>query len=164
MRAQLLLVASLALLLGACGGNSTHGPPPLNKQLLTGKWKTAAELPLIAGYAFAEDGTLQVTVRGMDKPVPGRFTWSGDRDLKLTYEGGEDVKKAYQAAAKAFKDEVQDRVKKGTLPDRAVPSILGSVRDELPAEETFRVGLSEQPRFLFLTDPAGAPQRFDKAD
>ncbi len=164
MRAKLLLVGGLALLLGACGGKSSQAPPALNKQLLTGKWKNTAELSLVAGYEFAGDGTLKMNVRGMDKPVPGRFTWGGDHDLNLKYEGGDDVKKAYQAAAKAYKDEVQERIKKGTLPERAGPSILGAIRDELPAEETFRVGLPESGRTLVLTDPGGAVQKFEKAE
>jgi hypothetical protein len=166
MRAKLLLVGTLALLLGACGGKGTnnHAPPPLNKQLLIGKWKSSSEFHLIPGYDFAADGALKMTVRGMDKPVPGKFTWRGDRDLALKFEAGEDVKKAYAAAAKAYKDEVRERVKKGTLPDRALASILGTVRDELPAEEKYRVGLTEQPRLLVLTDPDGTSQRLEKAD
>jgi hypothetical protein len=165
MRAKLLLVGSLALLLGGCGGKSNdHAPPPLNKQLLIGKWKNSAALALIAGYDFTEGGTFTMKVAGMDKPVPGRFTWSGDRDLTLKYDANEDVKKAYAAAAKVFKDQMQERVEKKELPDRALPSILSSVHDELPAEETFRVALSEQPRFLTLSTPRGASLRFDKVD
>jgi hypothetical protein len=164
MRAKLLPAAGLALLLGACGGKGSQGPPPLNKQLLTGKWKNTAELSLVSGYEFAGDGTLKMNVRGMERPVPGRFTWGADHDLELKYEGDDDVKKAHQAAVKAYKDQVQDRVKKGTLPERAAPSILGAVRDELPAGETFRVGLPESGRTLVLTDSGGGAQRFEKAE
>ena len=71
MRANLLVVGSLALLLGACGGNSTHGPPPFNKHLLTGRWKNSSEAQFIAGYEFAEDGTLKVNVNGCTVPGPG---------------------------------------------------------------------------------------------
>jgi hypothetical protein len=165
MRAKLLLVGSLALFLGACAGKSNnHAPPPLNKQLLAGKWKSSSEFSLIPGYDFADDGALTMTIRGMDKPVSGKFTWSGDRDLVLKFEGGEDVKKAYAAAAKAYKDEVRERVKKGQLPDRALSGILGTVRDELPAEEKYRVALTEQPRLLVLIDPDGTTQRLEKGN
>ncbi len=160
MRAKLLLVASLALPLGACGGKSTKGPAPLNKHLLTGKWKNSSEIQIIAGYEFAEDGTLKMNVRGMGRPVPGRFTWVGDRDLTVKYEGADEARKAYRAAAKAYKDEVQERVRKGELPGVVAPS----VRDELPAEETFRVGIAEPAHFLVLTAPGGNVQRFEKAD
>ena len=57
-----------------------------------------------------------------------------------------------------------DRVQTGKLSDRAVPGILGTVRDELSANETFRVGLSEQPRLLILGSESGASQTFEKAD
>jgi hypothetical protein len=164
MRTKLLLVGGLALLLGACGGKSSQGPPPLNKQLLSGKWKNMAELSLVTGYEFAADGTLKMNVRGMDRPVPGRFTWGGDHNLDLKYEGSDDLKKAYQAAVKAYKDPVQERIKKGTLPERAGPAILAAVRDELPAEETFRVGLPESGRTLVLADPGGGAQKFEKAE
>jgi hypothetical protein len=164
VRAKLLLVGGLALLLGACSGKGGHAPPPLNKQLLAGKWKNSSDVQFVAGYEFAEDGTLKMTLRGMRRPVPGRYTWSGERDLDLEYQGAEGVRQAYQEAAKAYKDQVRDRIKSGELPDRAGPSILGTVRDELPAKETLRVSLSEQPRLLILGGEGGASQTFEKAD
>jgi hypothetical protein len=164
MRAKFLLVAGLVLLLGACSGKVSQAPPPINKQLLTGKWKNSSEVQLIAGYEFSDDGALKVTVRGMDLPVLGRYTWSGERTLDLDYKAEADVQKAYAAAAKAYKDDVRDRVKAGKLPDRAGPSILGAVRDEWPASETVQVGISEQPRLLMLGSEGGGSQTFEKAD
>lgn len=165
MRATFLLVGSVALLFGGCAGKSNdHAPPPLDKQLLIGKWKSSAGLALVTGYDFAEGGTFQMNVAGMDKPVTGRYNWGGDRDLVLKYEANEDGKKAYAAAAKAYKDEVRQRVEQGTLPDRALPGILGTVRDELPAEATFRVGLTEKPRLLMLNTSDGVALRFERAE
>jgi hypothetical protein len=164
MRAKFLLVAGLFLLLGACSSKVSQAPPPLNKQLLTGKWKNSSEVQLIAGYEFSDDGALKVTVRGMDLPVLGRYTWSGERTLDLDYKAEADVQKAYAAAAKAYKDDVQDRIKAGKLPDRASSSILGAVRDEWPASETVHVGISEQPRLLMLGSEGGGSQTFEKAD
>jgi hypothetical protein len=163
MRAKLLLVGGLALLLGACGAKTTHGPPPLNKQLLVGKWKNPSELVLITGYEFAEDGAFKMTVQGTDRPVPGRFTWSGERDLDLKYEG-EEARKAYQAAAKALKDKVQGRMDKKELDGRVGSAILASIHEELPAEEKVRVGLADPGRLLVLTTPDGESRRFDKAE
>lgn len=164
MRAKLLLVGGLALLLGACGGaKTTHGPPPLNKQLLVGKWKNPSDLVLITGYEFAEDGAFKMNVQGMDKPVPGRFTWSGERDLDLKYEG-EAARKVYQAAAKALKDKVQARMDKKELDGRVGSAILASIREELPAEEKVRVGLADPGRLLILSGPGGESRRFDKVD
>src|SRR6266851_5243476 len=138
MRLRLLLVAGFALLVGACSGTGTgaKAPAPLDKQLLIGKWKNSGELRLVTGYEFAEGGTLKVTIRGMEQPVAGRYAWKGERTLGLDYEAGAEVQQVYQAAAKAYKDDVNDRIKAGKLPDRAGPSILGAVREKWPNSET----------------------------
>src|SRR6516162_5502389 len=81
MRAKFLLVGGLILLLGACSPKVSHAPPPINKQLLTGKWKNSSETEFISGYEFAEDGTLKMIVKGMEQPVRGGYTWSGERTL-----------------------------------------------------------------------------------
>ncbi len=166
MRARLLLVAGLALLAGACSGTGTgaKAPAPPDKQLLTGKWKNSGELLLVTGYEFAEDGTLKVTIRGMEQPVAGRYTWKGERTLDLEFDAGADVQQAYEAAAKAYKDDVNNRIKAGKLQDRAGPPILGAVRDKWPNSETFQVGLSAKPPTLILSDEHGAPKTFEKAD
>jgi hypothetical protein len=164
MHAKFLLVGGLALLLGGCSGKASHGPPPLDKKLLTGKWKNSSDTQFLAGHEFAEDGTLKTTFRGMRQPVPGRYTWGSERSLDLKYEPTPDVKEAYQAAAKAYKDDVRERIKSGALPDRAGPSILGTVRDELPAEEALRVSISEKPRLLILGNASGESQTFERAD
>jgi hypothetical protein len=96
--------------------------------------------------------------------VPGRYTWDDERTLNLEYETADDVRQAYAAAVEAYQKEVKDRIQAGKLPDRAGPSILGAVSDELPAKETFRVGLSEQPRLLILGGENGTSQTFEKAD
>src|SRR5690242_12540097 len=101
MRAKLRLVGVLALLLGACSAKVSHAPPPLNKQLLTGKWKNSAEMQFITGYEFAEDGSMKMTVQGMENAVPGRYAWSGERTLEMKFKTEADIQKAFQAAAKA---------------------------------------------------------------
>jgi hypothetical protein len=163
MRAKLLLVGGLALLLG-CSGPVSYAPPPLNKELLAGKWKNASEGQFIAGYEFADDGTVKMTVLGREQPIPGRYTWSGERTLDLEYSEAPDVRQAYRAAAKAYKDQVTERVKDRKLPDRAAPGMLAAVPDELPAKATVRVAISDQPRLLILINEGGAPQTFEKAD
>jgi hypothetical protein len=164
MRATLLFAGGLTLLVGACsdkGGNGAPAsPPPLNKQLLAGKWKNASEVMPIAGFEFGEDGTLKMTVRGLEQPVPGRYTWSGERTLDLQYQVAE-VQKAYQAAAKAYKDQVKERIQTKKLPDKAGPSLLADARDELPAGEKFRVSLTEQPRLLIFVNESGQSQTFE---
>jgi hypothetical protein len=164
MRAKLLLVAILAFVLGACSRTGAPAPPPLDKHLLTGKWKSTSEAQLVAGYEFAEDGAVKVTIRGMEQPIAGRYAWSGERTLDLEYPPAAETQQAYEAAAKAYKDDVQDRIKAGKLPDRAGPSILSAVRDKWPTSEALRVALSDQPRQLTLINESGGSQTFEKAD
>jgi hypothetical protein len=164
MQAKLLLVGALALLLSSCSGGVTHPPPPLDKKLLTGKWKAGSDSAFISGYEIAEDGTAKMNVRGMGQPVPARYTWSGERTLSLEYEAAPDVQQAYKAAAKAYKDDIMEGIKAGKLNERAGPSILSAVEDELPPRETLQVGLSAQPRLLILGREGGASQTFELAE
>jgi hypothetical protein len=164
MRGQHLLVGSLALLLGACSGGGGHAPPPLNKQLLVGKWKNASSAKFLAGYEFTDDGTAKLTFQGMEQPVLARYAWSGDRTLDLDYQLTPEVQRAYKAAAKAYKDQITDLIKAGKLHERAGGPMSAAVHDELPARETLQVAISEQPRFIMLTDEGATTQTFDKAE
>jgi hypothetical protein len=164
MRAKNLVVCGLALLLGACSGGNNHAPPPLNKQLLTGKWRSESDIQLIEGYDFADDGTVKVAIQGMKEPVSAHYAWSGERMLDLEYPEAADVRKAYSKAAKAYKDGLAARVKSGDLPDKALGPMSGAVPDELPPKETLQVSLSEKPRLLMLTNPSGTSQKFNGAN
>jgi hypothetical protein len=165
MRAKVLLVGAVALLLGSCTTRVVHAPPAPNKQLLPGKWKNSADLQFVTGYEFADDGTVKVGIQGMEQPLAGRYTWSSERTLDLEYPATPEVQKAYQTAAKAYKEQVEARVKKGDLYERAAPALLGSVRDELPAKETIKVALSEAPLpSLYLEMADGATQTFEKKE
>jgi hypothetical protein len=163
MRAKLLLVGGLVLLLGCSGGGAPHAPPPPHKQLLDGKWKNNAEGAFIAGYEFTDDGSVKMTLVGREQPLAGRYTWSGERTLDLVYPDA-DVRQAYQAAAKAYKEQLHQRVKDKKLPDRAEASMMAAIPDELPERETVRVGISEQPRLLILNRDNGGTQTFEKAE
>jgi hypothetical protein len=165
MRGKLLFVIGLALLLSACSPPRVNQPPPpLKKELLSGKWVSTTDGLLIAGYEFSADGTVKVNVRGMEKPIQARYTWSGDRTVDLDYQLTDEVQQAYKAAVKTYKEGVNDRIKKGKLPDRAAASIMSTAPDELPAKETMRVALSEKPAFLMLERGEGSSQTFDKAE
>jgi hypothetical protein len=104
-----------------------------------------------------------MTVNGMKQPVPGRYSWDGERTLRVEYQLA-DVQQAYREAAKAYKDDVVDRIKRKILTERAGPSMLGAVPDELPAGEKFQVGISDQPRMLILNSEQGASQTYLPAD
>jgi hypothetical protein len=162
MRIRFLLVGALALLLGSCSRKVSHAPLPLHKEWLAGKWKSGSDGQFIAGYEFTDDGKLKMSVRGMKRPVRGRYTWSGERTLDLEYSA--DFQEAYQAAARAYKKQVRARIEAGKLPERAGPSMLGAVQDDLPAKETFRVAIAEEPRLLMLSKENGASQTFEQVD
>jgi hypothetical protein len=131
--------------------------------LLVGKWKNVSATQFIAGYDFTADGAVTLTVQGMKQPIPGRYTWSGERTLDMEYQAA-DVQQAYEAAAKAYKDQVKERIETKKLTDKAGPSMLAMVADKLPAKEMFTVGISD-PRVLILTHPeSGASQTFEKTD
>ena len=164
MRAKFLLVGGLTLLLGACSPKVSHAPPPINKQLLTGKWKNSSEAEFISGYEFAEGGNMKMTIKGMKEPVTGSYAWSGDRTLDVKFKTEADAKKAFQEAAKAYKDDVKARIKAGQLTDRAGPSILGAVPDELAPEVTFKASFSEKPRLLILVNESGVSQTFEPVE
>jgi hypothetical protein len=164
MRTPLLLAGGLALLLLGCSGGGSHPPPPLNKQLLAGKWKNSSEEEFIAGYEFAADGTMKLTLRGREQPLPGRYTWSGERTVDLEYPEAADARQAYQAAAKAYKDQVRENFKGKKAPGEALPSALAAVGDELPARETVRVAISERPRLLILTSESGTSRTFEPGE
>jgi hypothetical protein len=190
MRANYLVVGTLAFLLGACSGAKGRPAPPapLDKGLLAGKWKNTSDLQFISAYEFADDGTAKVTLRGLEPPVPARYTWTDERGLALEYQAAPDAQRAFKAAAKltlrdgrvvpldadvpqaykaavtAYRDELTARVKEKKLIDRAVPSLLAEVPDELPPKETFRVFVSDQPRSLLLTLEGGGLRTFAKAE
>jgi hypothetical protein len=166
MRAKTLLIVSLAVLSGACSGagSGTNAPPPIDKKLLAGKWKSSSESLIITGYEFGEEGTLKVTIRGMEKPIEGRYAWNGERTLGLEYQTTAEVQQAYEAAAKAYKENVEAQIKSGKLLDRAGPSMLSGVPDKWPTAETIQVAISETPRLLILTKEGEGSQTFEKAD
>ena len=164
MRTKLVLVGGLVLIAGACASKVNHAPPPLDKQMLVGKWKNPDAL-FVTGYEFAEDGGLKMSVKGMDKPIPGRYVWSDERTLDLEYQPSADLQKAYQAAVKAYKDDVMENIQSKKIPDKAGPGMLAAARDELPAKESLRASISEKPRLLILVAPSsGGSMTFEREE
>jgi hypothetical protein len=164
MRTTFLLMGGLTLVLGACSSKKSAPPPPLpNKELLTGKWNNSSEIQFLAGYEFDEDGVVKVTFRGLKDPIPGRYTWTGERTMELEYSKEADDQKAYEAAAKSYKGEIEDRIQKKKLDGKAGSSIRGMVNDKLPLKETFTVGISD-PKLLILVRKGGVSLTFNKVD
>ncbi len=169
MRVRHLIVGGLALLLGACsgggGGGGASAPPHPKKELLVGTWKNQEpDMKFIQGYEFAPDGAVKMRVQRMEEPVPGRYSWNEDGTLSVEYQPSPEARKAYQAAAKAYKDDINGRIKAGKLYERAGPSLIGAVQDELPDKETFHVGLSDKsnPPMLILNNDRGVQETFER--
>jgi hypothetical protein len=170
MRVKTLLIAGIVLALGACSNYgdkgsriSSYAVVPLDKTLLTGKWKNVSDVQFLIGYEFSADGAMKTTFRGMKEAVPGRYTWTGERTLEVEHSKMADVQQAYETAAKAYKDDVANRVNKKKLDGRAGAGMMKAVADKLPTKEVFCVGISN-PRFLVLTREDGATVNFEKED
>jgi hypothetical protein len=163
MRTASLLIASLALILGACSSKKSTAPPFLDKNLLNGKWKNVSQVPFFAGWEFGNDGTVKMIILDVKDPIPGQYTWSGDRTLVVEYSKEADVKKTYEAAAKAYKDGIKERISKKKMDGKAARSMLGAVEDKLPEKETYTVEITD-PHFLVLNREGGTILNFEKAD
>jgi hypothetical protein len=148
------MVGGLCLLLPACGSGKVKKDDPSvtpvgkYKELLVGKWEADEKDAFIQGYEFASDNTLKMTVKGMKEPIPGKFSWSGDRELDIKYNPSPEVKKDYAAAAKAYKEPGQKRLAEGKLSGQIAAGVkkgLAAIPDEAPATETAKVILAETP-------------------
>ena len=161
MRTKHLFVGALAVLVGACSQNKGgNDPPPPNKELLAGKWKNTSELQFLTGYEFAADGKAKVSFHALKEPVPARYAWADERNLNLEYRPSEDVRRAYKAAGKAWREELQARVKSGKMHPGGLAGLEATITEELPASQTFRVVLTEKPRTLYLTVEGRGTQSF----
>ncbi len=153
MRVPFLTFGILLLFLGACSSKkegAVHGPPPLNKDLLRGKWKRETTAVFRTQSEFGDDGIVKITVQNMKEPIKAKYGWSGDRMVDVIFPKEEEVRKAYEAAAKAYKDDIKEKLESKKLTDRAGPGMLAAVDDTMPEKETYRVGISD-PNFLVLT-------------
>jgi hypothetical protein len=81
----------------------------------------------------------------------------------VEYSTAEDVHKAYEAAAKAFKDEIRQRMEKRELDGKVGTGMMVTVKDRLPAKESFKAAISD-PRYLILTRQDGSMMSFDKVE
>jgi hypothetical protein len=147
------------LLLPACGpgqvkkDDPTITPVSKYKELLVGKWQSDENEAFIQGYEFASDNTLKMIVKGMEEPVPGKFSWSSDREMDLEYNRTPDVKKGYAAAARAYKQPTRKRLVEGKVSGQIAEGMkkrLDAIPDELPATETVKVILAETPQAVLI--------------
>ncbi len=166
----LLLAGALGLLAGACAKAPVpkHEVTPVSKykELLSGRWQRAEKEPFLQGYEFGEDGKVKMTVQGLADSIEGKYTWSGDRELKIEYRASEEARKRFAAAVRAFKEPGQKLLAEGKDGKAAlgIQKSLESLPDELPASETVKVVLGEEPvPVLILTTPQGTTITFHRA-
>jgi hypothetical protein len=166
----LLLIGALCLLPGACAKREvktddvTITPVSKYKELLVGKWQNDNQEDIIQGYEFASDNTMKMTVKGMKEPVPGKFSWSGERELDITYNAGPDVKKGYVAAVNAYKEPLRKRVGKGEGPIAAgMKKGMDAIPDNLRAKETIKVTLAEKPQEVLIVNAGGRQMAFRRS-
>jgi hypothetical protein len=154
------------LLLGACSTKNAgrdHAPPPLNKDLLRGKWKSATPDVFRTSYEFGDDGTVKMKVQGIKEPIKGRYGWSGERTVAVEF-ADEETRKACGAAAKSYKDDIKTKIEQKKMLDRIGNTMIAAVgEDTLPEKETYRVGISD-PKYLILTREDSIEMRFQRED
>ncbi|HZV04839.1 MAG TPA: hypothetical protein VE999_07130 [Gemmataceae bacterium] len=158
----LVLIGSLVLFQGACSSKKETPPPPLNKELLMGKWKFPTGTLFLLGYEFGSDGTLKMKVQGIKQPITCQYTWSGDRSVQVEYPKEAEVRQAYEAAAKTYKNKIEEDVKNSVMDAKIASGLINGLVETLPDKETFTVGISD-PRYLVLVR-SGTPMNLEKDD
>jgi uncharacterized protein (TIGR03066 family) len=159
------LIYGLGLLLTACGSpKEDHSPPPLDKDMLLGKWEADDPEQLIQEFEFAADKSLHLKLRQVEETVPGTYEWSGNASLTLEYRPSDEAKKASAAVLAAVKQDLRDRAKKTPGPVGAgLQNAANNYPDELPAKETLRIGMSDRyGPVLVVTTEKGLNMRFKK--
>jgi hypothetical protein len=172
MRALCLLLAGLlGLLVSACGDHKGKQdditPVSKYKELLGGQWEVGTKEELLQGYEFGSDNTLKMTIKGMAGPVQGKFTWSGDKELEIEHQVGEEVKKQYAAAVKAYKEPTRKKLEEKNVDQRSALGMkmgLNAIPDELPARETLKIILGEKPFLVLIVTNNGVTKTFKRAE
>jgi hypothetical protein len=165
----MLLAAWLGLLAVGCGsGEVKHDyitPVSKYKELLPGRWEADDKDQVVQGYEFASDNTLKVTIKGMARPVPGKFSWSAEKELEIEYPAPEEVKQLYAAAVKAYKEPIRKLLASGKAGKGAIGMKKGmdAIPDELPPRETIQVILGEKPRAVLIVTNNGITKTFTRA-
>jgi len=161
-----LLTCGIGLLLTACGTpKEDHSPPPLDKDMLLGKWEADDPEQLVQGYEFAAEKSLRMKLKQVPETVPGTYDWSGNASLTMEYRPSVEAKKASATVLAAVKQDLRDRAKKTPGPVGAgLENAANNYPDELPAKELLRIGLSDRyGPVLVITTEKGLNMRFKKS-
>ncbi len=157
---HLLMTIGLILTLGACSGPKQNGaPPPVNRELLIGSWAAPEEGQLVRTVEFAADGSMKITFKNVPGEVAGKYAWSDDHSLAVEYQASAEAKKAYHATVKAMLEQIKELAKRMGKP-AIEASAVEHYPEELPAQETMRVGLTADQ--LALTTQSGLALAFNR--
>jgi hypothetical protein len=149
MRAhQIGLFLGLCLLLLVCGGckqGQGQAPPPLDKDMLIGKWEADDPEQFIQTFEFAADHSLKMTIRTLPDVVPGKFEWTGETKLTVEYQPSEEMQKKCRAFLADFKAKTRERGEKTPGPTgAAITRSADLYPDEVPTKDVYQVGLSDR--------------------
>jgi hypothetical protein len=153
MRAvSVALTAVVGLVLASCGGGQPGSQAKAAADLkprdvIVGAWKIKKEDPLdphVQGYDFAADNTVKVHCLGTKDPISGKYVFLNDYTIEVEYDAGEEAKKAYADAVKAYKNSGTEVAKQdgGKVPGQiqgAMAGMFGRIPDQLPEKETLTV-------------------------
>jgi hypothetical protein len=138
------LVIGMSLLLGACGSSESHAPPPVNRDLLLGKWEAEEPEQLFQTFEFKADKSFIVTFWHKPETVAGNYSWSSDGTISVEFLLSEEAKKACKQTLASFREDIQERGKnlKGQY-GQQVSDSAKRFPDELLEKRDYRVGISE---------------------
>jgi hypothetical protein len=163
---RLPFVLVLLLVLGGCTEHKANpGPPPINKELLHGKWQADNPEQFIQGFEFGTDQAAKMMIWQMKDPVVGAFSWSGNA-LLIEFQPTEEIQKEYKASLQALKAKLKELGKAmGGHQGEGVAKSADNYPSELPKSQEFHVGFNERPEgiTMVLRPPSGQNYRFVKA-
>jgi hypothetical protein len=159
-----VLLCLLLILCVGCNRSQGHAPPPLDKDLLIGKWDADEPEQFIQSCEFAADRSCKLTLKSVPEIVPGMYSWTGETKLTLEYRPSEEAQKNCKVFLKKLKAAIREKGENS--PGSTGPALANSANqypDELPAKEEMRVGLADRyGPVLILTTESGLNFRFKK--
>jgi hypothetical protein len=150
---RFFLAAGLGFLMCACSSGPSRAPTPFHKERLIGKWTAVDKHDFVQGLEFTADNTVNASFHGMEGPVPGKYSWTGERVLEVEFQVSPEIKQAYQKAAKQMQDRIRQEAVKGGKKDMDVEKYAMEYPDELPPKVTFRLnGLTDEKPSQLIVD------------
>src|SRR5262249_8633906 len=147
-KSWICLLAASALCLSACGPKEeVHGPPPLDRNMLIGKWEPEEAEQFFQEVEFENDKSFRVSIWHVPEVVPATYSWSGNNMLTVQYHPSEAAKKSYKKSLADYRERIK-KLAENNIPQYrdVIAKSANDYTDELPAEEELRIGLSTTER------------------